>query len=374
MSKKCLALIACGLTTACLSLGAAAHAQKGSTGHQGHIRPAAVAKTAQPVTALDYTTSWIGNTYGGNDADPQHTLQHVPLDMNTVYATPDGKVYTNTPWEEGGRPVSVFKDGKLISPLDNGPNSQNWSNGGGIAVAADSQYIFRSNGPNGTGITLLDANTMAQASMSLSGSSTLNNSKGIFGLAISHGKLYATEDDLNIVDVFDLKSLSLVESFSIKDPVRIAVDKKGGMWVSHMDHTPLPNLGGNVYDINGQMGLATVDHYDNSGSLMNTITLPDNGQVGALWIDNQGQLLVGDDGPDQDIKVYGSLEHTPGLLFTLGTQGGIYADVDPHRGWGGGGENSTRGKDGKEPGEMGPWRFRGITGIATDAQNNLYVT
>lgn len=374
MLYRQLRISVCSSIAAFLGMGIMCFAQAGSTGHAGHMSPADAVNTTQNITGLNYATSWIGNTYGGNDADPQHTMQHVPLDMNGIYATPDGKVYTNTPWEEGGRPVSIFQDGKLISPLDDGPGSQNWSNGGGVAVASNGTYIFRGNGPNGTGVTILAANTMIPSSASLNGSSTLNNSYGIYGMAIAQNKLYVTEDDENVVDVFDLANLSLIQSFSVPHPVRIAVDSAGGIWVSHRDENPLPALDGNVYDINGQMGLPTIDHYDSSGDLVNTITLPDNGEVGALWIDQHDFLLAGDDGPDQNIKVYGNLPHNPQLVFTLGVKGGNYADGNTHGDNPWAEDHGSRNNSAYESGQVAPLRFRGITGIATDAQDNIYVS
>ena len=306
--------------------------------------------------ALQYTTSWIGNTFGGSDPNPPtDTLLHVPLDMDSIYVTPDGKVYTNAVWEEGGRPVSVFKDGHLVSPLNDLDNSPNWSNGGGVAVAAEGGRIFVGYAPNGTGVGILNAHDMTNTGLTLSGSSSLNNSHGIFAMTVAKGKLYVTENDVNLVEVFDTATLSLVNSFSIPNPVRIAVDHAGGMWISHRDQTPLlATPQGNIYDINGQMGLATVDHYDASGTWINSITLPDGGEVGAICINDWGALLVGDDGPDQNIKVYANILKDPVLVSTIGEKGGTYA--------------------GPVPGRVGPERFRGITGLGTDNRGNLYVS
>lgn len=315
-----------------------------------------VADSSADENQLDYTTSWIGNTFSGIGTGTPNALQHVPLDIDGIYVSPDGKVYTNTTWEEGGRPVAIFKDGKLISPLNDLNNSPNWSNGGGTSVAADATHIFRSNTPNGTGVSILDAQTMDGTTLSLTGSSTLNNSQGVEGMAIHNGSLYLTQRDFNKVEIYNLKTLGLTNTISVNNPSSIAVDSTGGIWVSHRDQTPYPNLNGNVYDYWEQMGLPTIDHYNAAGTYVNTITLPGNGEVGALWIDSFGHLLVGDNGPDENIKVYGNLLINPTLITELGIKGGIYAGgVD-------------------EKGKAGPWRFRGITGIGTDAQGNIYVS
>ncbi len=317
---------------------------------------------------FEYTTSWVGNTFGGNDPNPPNqTMKHVPLNMESIYVSPDGRVFTNTGWDEGGRPVSIFKDGRLISPLNNQNNSPNWRNAGGGAVAADDKYIYAAQGtgprpsgdPNpldgGQGVFIFNQSDMTNTNLLFTGSSTLYQEMTIYGMALHNGKLYVTENDQNLVEVFDTTTRDRVASFSINNPVRIAVDRNGGMWVSHQDQTPLPTTpAGNVYDINGQMGLATIDHFDSDGHWLNTVTLPDGGQVGALWIDSLGALFVGDDGPDQNIKVYANILEKPFLFTTFGEKGGNYA--------------------GPVRGAVGPRRFRGITGIGTDAWGNVYVS
>ena len=316
----------------------------------------AAAAAEKDDSAIDYVTSWIGNSFGGNDPNfPTQTNLHVQLDMDTIYVSPDGKVYTNAVWDEGGRPVSVFKDGRIISPLNNQSNSVNWQNGGGVAVAAKDDRIFVGYSPNGTGVGILNSKDMSNSGESLSGSSSLASSHGIFGMDIHNSQLFVTENDVNLVEVFDLKTLTLVDSFSVSNPVRIAVDHAGGFWVSHRDPTPLPATPqGNVFDVNGQMGLPTIDHYDSSGKWVNSITLPPGGSVGALCINPWGALLVADNGPDQNIKIYGNIEHDPILVTTFGEKGGNYA--------------------GPVRGRVGPRRFRGMTGIGTDASGNIYVS
>ncbi len=381
MSTKSLAIPSC---VAMLLLFASAGA-RGQSRNEGMNKNSTHAKTVQASKAADnastsaqdkqatndefeYTTSWIGNTLGGDDPNPPtQTLYHVPIDMNSIYVRPDGRVFTNTGWDEGGRPVSTFKDGRLISVLNDENNSPNWRAGGGDAVVADDKYIYaaQSTGPGpagdpnpldgGEGVFVFNQSDMTNTNFIFTGSNTLYNEQTIYGMALHNGKLYVTENDQNLVEVFDTTSHALFASFAINNPVRIAVDREGGMWISHQDPTPLPTTpAGNVYDINGQMGLATVEHYDSSGTWIDSITLPDGGQVGALWIDKWGNLLVGDTGPDQDIKIYANILNHPFLISTFGHKGGNYA--------------------GPIRGAVGPQRFRGITGIGTDDFGNIYIS
>lgn len=318
-----------------------------------------------PAVVLDATTDWIGNTWGGNNPSfPNNTMLHVPLDMNSIYVTPDGRVFTNTPWEEGGRALSVFdKNGRMISLLNDTGDSQNWEEGVGNAVASDGKYIFASYGNGSAGLGIYYASNQLNTNLSLTGSDTVYNAQ-IFGLAVAKGMLYVAENEtcgppscnppgpinvpINLVEVFDIKSLALVNSFTVPNPVRIAVDRNGGFWVSQMG----PSV---PFDYFAQQGLAAVDHYNSAGNYVNTITLPDGGEVGALAFDNYlGALLVGDNGPDENVKIYANLENNPTLVGTFGEKGGVYA--------------------GPIPGRVGPLRFRGITGLGTDAEGNIYVS
>jgi len=321
-------------------------------------------KTNSCLRGLDYTTSWIGNTYGGDATGPNMAMRHVELDMNGIYVTPDGRVFTNVGWDEGGRPVSVFKDGKLISPLNAEDNSPNWTAAGGPAIAASGNYIYAAqstglgNNPpcaaGGCGINIIDARTMINTGLSF-GDSNLYWTGNIFGLAVAKGKLYVSEWDYNQVQVFDLQTLAPVASFPVQYPVKIAADSLGGIWISHRDPTPSPTTpAGNVYDANVHLGLPTVDHYDANGNWLNSITLPNGGEVGAISVTPWDALLVADNGPDLNIKIYGDILQNPVLIGTFGKKGGIYS--------------------GPVPGRVGQRRFRGMTGVGADKMGNIYVS
>lgn len=334
--------------------------------HPGAKRYAQNASGAD--NGLEYTTSWIGNTFGGNSTGPDMDMRHVVLDMNDIYVTSDGRVFTNTGWDEGGRPVSIFKDGNLISPLSNANNSPNWSNAGGSAIAVDGNYIYAAQSTgvgatppcagdapgNGCGINILDAKTMVNTGLAFSDSS-LYLEGNILGMVASRGKLYVTEWDYNQVAVYDLATLSLSNEFAVTNPVRIAVDSAGGIWVSHRNPGPDPaTAAGNVYDINEERGLARIDHYDADGHWLNALYLPKGGEVGAIHITAEDTMLVADNGPDLNVKIYANISTAPILAGTFGEKGGVYA--------------------GPVPGQTGPMRFRGMTGIGTDRMGNIYIS
>jgi len=73
----------------------------------------------------------------------------------------------------------------------------------------------------------------------------------------------------------------------------------------------------------------------------------------AISFDMAGNLLVADNGPDQNIKIFSMSAKTPRLLRTFGDSGGVFA--------------------GPIPGKAGIRRFWGIRGVAVDSQGNVYV-
>jgi hypothetical protein len=79
----------------------------------------------------------------------------------------------------------------------------------------------------------------------------------------------------------------------------------------------------------------------------------------ALTFDNSGNLLVADNGPDQDIKIF-----APGNpskpIRTFGDKGGVFARL-------------TKGDSTWLPGQVGSRRFWGIRGLAVDSLGNVYV-
>lgn len=79
----------------------------------------------------------------------------------------------------------------------------------------------------------------------------------------------------------------------------------------------------------------------------------------ALAFDNDGNLLVADNGPDQDIKFFEPGKPTSPIR-TFGDKGGVFA-------------RSTKGDSTWIPGQAGTRRFWGIRGLAVDSQGTLYV-
>lgn len=329
--------------------------------------------TARVSTPLDYVTSWIGNSLPGNSEGPGMTMRHAPIGIADMYVAPNGTVYTNTGWDEGGRAVSIFQDGKLISAQS--------GNAGGNAIALYQNYLIAGQSSNsgcnssnaspndGCGLAVLNANTLQNIGVSFnSGASGANlyATYNIFGVAVSQDKLYISEWDNNLVEIYDLTPLkaatpgnpNFLVAVPVQNPVRIAVDSSGGFWVTHRDPNEDLNAIGEIYDLNEMWGTDAIDHYDSSGNHLSTLILPaeqdgSSAEVAAISIVGGTTMLVADNGTDSNIKIYTNITTTPTLSGTFGTTGGYYSS--------------------SVPGVREPKLLRQMIGVSADANGNYYI-
>ena len=90
--------------------------------------------------SLTYSTSWIGNTFGGEAAPGLPYHKHVQISADDVFVAPDGTVYTDTGWDENGYEAGFYRDGDVRGALEE--LSHGWGRGGGGAVTADDRYVY----------------------------------------------------------------------------------------------------------------------------------------------------------------------------------------------------------------------------------------
>jgi hypothetical protein len=62
--------------------------------------------------AMRYKTSWVGNTFGCREED-----NHVSNGLSAMWVAPDGTCYASSYWDEGGQPVTSYRDGKVLGGL-----------------------------------------------------------------------------------------------------------------------------------------------------------------------------------------------------------------------------------------------------------------
>ena len=82
---------------------------------------------------LDAHVSWLGNTFGGADN------KWVQNFVEGMFVTPDGTVFVNNGWDEGGGEASAYRDGQALAKLG---DNHGWGRYGGETVTADESYVY----------------------------------------------------------------------------------------------------------------------------------------------------------------------------------------------------------------------------------------
>jgi hypothetical protein len=291
-----------------------------------------------------YQTSWIGNSFGGGKDWVQNNIE-------AMYVAANGTVYTNSVWDEAGREAGIYKDGKIMGMAD---DTHGWSRTGGKAVTVDSKYLYLAINQGSIGKTDKDyppegTNWYCVRRYNLAGkpapftngrgwdkSMLIASTKGeVTGLAIANKELYVSDLAANQIRVYSTETMQELRSFSVNRPGAIAIDRQSSLWIIQ------PKKGSNP---------AKIMHYSRTGKQLS----PEITQVvepSAIAIDRQGRLLIAENGPLQQVLIY-NVTDKPVQVGTFGKKGGIYAG---------------------NPGEVQDLKLYGITGLGTDAADNIYI-
>ncbi|MFM0731761.1 SMP-30/gluconolactonase/LRE family protein [Paraburkholderia sediminicola] len=280
-----------------------------------------------PVCQAQYTTDWLANTFG--------TLAtHVGNAARSMWVAPEGVIYTASLWDENEGGVAIYQNGQSIGSI--GINSE--FQGGAITGNATSIFAALQYSTSYGSGAVGRYNRATQKRDLLIPVSTWNAVKRadvITGLATTGSLLYASDVLGNRVRVYTTDGV-WQQDISVSSPGALALDSAGNLWVA-------------------QQSAATIVEFSPAGALLNTIQMPAASRPSALYFDaSSGQLMVGDQGPDMNIKLY-TISGTPTLVGTFGIQGG-YLD-------------STTGIKG----QVGDKRFTRVVGIGKDAAGTLYV-
>ncbi len=295
-------------------------------------------------STLTYKTSWIGNSIGSGNLRIQNNIE-------AMYVTPDGTVYTNSHWDEAGTEAGIYKDGKIISALS---DTHGWGRGGGKAITANNKYIYLAMTQGSIGNTKEDypAEKIAWHSVrryDLSGKTApfpggrgwdksmliVSNKSEVTGLAIIDSELYVSDFAANKIRIFDTETMKELRSFSVTNPGAMAVDKEKNLWIIQNKN------GGNP---------AKILHYSSSGKQLPQ-EIADIVEPTAIAINPQGKLLVAENGSRQQILIY-EIKDPPVQIGSFGCKNGIYTGVS---------------------GEIRDLKLYGITGVGTDASGNIYI-
>ncbi|MEA3099112.1 SMP-30/gluconolactonase/LRE family protein, partial [Caballeronia mineralivorans] len=288
---------------------------------------AAAIATIAPACQAQNTTGWLANTYGTLAA-------HVGNTARSMWVAPDGVIYTASMWDEYEGGVAIYQNGKSLGSIGTHGEFQ----GGAITGNATSIFVaLQPSGSYGSGAVGRYNRTTRTRDRLIQVSASNNQPRVdvITGLATAGSLLYASDFYGNRVRIFTTDGV-WKRDINVSGPGALALDGAGNVWVA-------------------QKSEGSIVEFSPTGALLNTIRMPSGSQPSALYFDaSSGQLMVGDEGPDMNIKRY-KLSGTPTLAGTFGIQGG-YLDT-------------TTGIKG----QVGAKRFTRVAGIGKDTAGNLYV-
>lgn len=274
-----------------------------------------------------YTTDWIANTYGTNAARVGNVAR-------SMWVAPEGVVYTSSMWDENEGSIAIYQNGQSIGSIGAHGETQ------GGAITGNATNVFAAlqfNTSYGSGCVgrYNRSSHTRDLVISVSATTTERRADVITGLATTGSQLYASDLPGNRVRVYTTDGV-WQRDISVTAPGALAVDATGNLWVA-------------------QKSAGSIQEFDPTGAPLNTIQIASTARPSALYFDTAtGQLMVGDQGPDMNIKIY-NIAGAPILASTFGVQGG-YLDT-------------TTGIKG----QVGAKRFTRVVGIGKDSAGYLYV-
>ncbi|MET3218911.1 UNVERIFIED_ORG: hypothetical protein ABIC48_006716 [Burkholderia territorii] len=275
-----------------------------------------------------YSTDWLANTYG--------TLaSHVGNGARSMWVAPEGVIYTASRWDENAGGVAIYQNGQPLGTIGIHDEFQ------GGAITGNSTSLFVALGYNrtfGSGSVGRYNRSTNQRDLRIPVSTWtgIQYADVITGLATGGNLLYVSDFYGNRVRVYTTDG-AWQRDIGVTGPGALALDAAGNLWVA-------------------RKSAGVVAQFSATGAAMNTLQMAAGARPASLYFDaSMGRLMVGDEGPDMNIKVYGGLPGMPVQVGTFGVQGG-YLDT-------------TTGIKG----QVGDKRFTRVAALGKDAAGNLYV-
>lgn len=270
---------------------------------------------------LPCQVSWIGNTFPGGD------LGWVPQDVEDIFVTPDGTVFTMVMWEEHRGNLAAFKDGRWQQ------QTAHWREGGidrevGRSLCVTDHHVFFAT-DKGRSLGRRDRSNIASRKLEIK----IVIGVEIVGVAASADRVFAIGSD-GLVRVLD-HELKPLGQWTAVSPGEACVDHMGWLWII-------------------DTAAGAVRCYDAAGKTLPPVIAPEPGVIPAdVAITPDHKLLIADAGTRRQVRVYGQLDDKPILERTWGVEGGI--------------------QSGPVQGQFGDQRFISPVGVGADAQGNVYV-
>ncbi|MGS0896034.1 SMP-30/gluconolactonase/LRE family protein [Burkholderia stagnalis] len=273
------------------------------------------------------TTDWLANTYGTLAA-------HVGNTARAMWVAPEGVIYTASMWDEDEGGVAIYQNHRSLGSIGAHGEFQ------GSAITGNATSIFaalQAGSAYGSGaVGRYNRVTKARDRfIQITAATDQPRIDVVTGLATAGSLLYASDFHGNRVRVFTTDGV-WQRDIGVTGPGALALDGAGNLWVA-------------------RKAAGTLVEFSPAGALLNTVRMAAASRPASLWFDAASkQLLVGDEGPDLNIKRY-DVAGRPALAGTFGVQGG-YLDT-------------TAGIKG----QVGAKRFTRVAGLGKDAAGNLYV-
>jgi hypothetical protein len=293
------------------------------------VRAEEVPRQIRPVPGR-VITSWVGNSFGG-DGGANGFGYWVQNAAARSVVTPDGTVIAGIDWDEAGRCVGLYKDGRtnrVLLKAEGGslPDSAwGWGTGndGAIAAVGSDLYVgtkgkkllhFRWQPGQLDSVRFVGAADLPAVPVALS-------ARGGVLAVVSDGR----------VERWSLPDRKPLGAFAVAGVRDAALARDGSIWIL---------AGGRVR------------HFSAEGKDLH-VELQDAGTLSALaFAHHDDSLLVCDDGPRQQVLVYDVTGERARRIRALGHEGGLRAGV---------------------PGQMVADKFFSLRGAGTDQAGNLYV-
>jgi hypothetical protein len=282
---------------------------------------------AVSVCYAQYSTGWVANTHGTGTTRVGNVAR-------SMWVAPEGMIYTSSMWDENQGGISIYQNAQNIGSIGAHDEFQ------GGAITGNSTSLFAAlqfSTTYGSGKVGRYNRTSRTRDLLITVSATTTERLAdvVTGLATYGSLLYASDFPGNRVRVFTTSGVWL-RDISAAGPGAVAVDAGGNIWVA-------------------QQSLGAVIQFGPTGERLNTIQLPAKARPSSLYFDSAtGQLWIGDEGPDMNIKIY-DVSGAPYVVGTFGVQGGFLNTVTGIKG------------------QVGDRRFTRVTGIGRDSARNLYV-
>lgn len=291
--------------------------------------------------------------------------------------TEDGTVFTNVEWDEGGGQVGEYRDGELIRYAR---HTHGWGANGGVAIAANSKYVFIGMVMGNEGGGLKDEKTWPpkgskwygvsrRLRSDISKAAPFPSGKGgkgdtlkesflvvsevpekegapIAGMCADEKRLYVADPNSWRIWVYECETLQLIDNWRIMQAGPLAMDRSGAVWLLTRLEGMQPHF----------------RRFAPDGMTLGSLVLQDCTAPTSFCLSREGKAYVFDDGPDQQVRVYDVSKYMrkdddnaarPATsMASIGLKGGIHSGV---------------------PGAFGDGKFNRVMAMGCDNLGNIYL-